>query len=151
MLFRSVSNSTTLTITVTGTNDAPVAVLDSVSTPLNTALANINVKANDTDVDTSAAQLTVSAPVLATPAQGTVTLNGDGTLNFTPASGVTGPVIINYTLTDSFGASVQGTLQVNVGANNAPTGVADTNSVVESGVNPTTLPLPAPRAPRAMC
>ncbi len=113
-------SDTTLTVSVTGTNDTPVAVLDTASTPLNVPLLNINVKANDTDVDNTPAQLTVSSPVLATPAQGTVTLNGDGTLNFTPASGVTGPVIINYTLTDNLGASTTGTLQVNVGGINTP-------------------------------
>ena len=110
------TSTTTLTITVTGTNDAPVAVADSAATPLNVALLNINVKANDTDVDNSAAQLTVSAPALANPAQGAVTLNADGTLNFTPALGVTGPVLITYTLTDAFGASSTGTLTVTVTA-----------------------------------
>ena len=110
------TSSTTLTVSVTGTNDAPVANPDSASTPLNVPLLNINVKANDTDVDNTAAQLTVSAPTI-NPAQGSVTLNPDGTLNFTPASGVTGPVTISYTLTDSFGASSVGTLTVTVGAN----------------------------------
>ena len=121
---------------MTGTNDAPVANADTASTPLNVALANINVKGNDTDVDSSAAQLVVSAPVLANPAQGSVTLNADGTLNFTPASGVSGPVVITYTLTDDKGASSTGTLTVNVGANNPPVANADTAAVVESGVNP---------------
>ena len=76
------------------------------------------------------AQLTVSAPVLATPAQGTVSLNADGTINFTPASGVTGLVTITYTLTDSSGAFTTGTLQVNVGAstNTPPTAVNDAAS-----------------------
>ena len=39
----AVSNSTTLTVSVTGTNDLPVAVADAASTPLNVALLNINV------------------------------------------------------------------------------------------------------------
>ncbi len=110
------TSSSTLTVTVTGTNDTPVAVADSAATPLNVPLSNINVKGNDTDVDNSAAQLTVSAPALANPALGSVTLNADGSLNFTPALGVTGPVLINYTLTDAFGASTVGTLTVRVTA-----------------------------------
>ena len=107
-------SDTTLTVTVNGTNDIPVAVADTATTPLNVPLLNIDVKANDTDVDNTAAQLTVSNPVLANPAQGSVSLNADGTLNFTPASGVSGAVLINYTLTDATGASVQGTLTVTV-------------------------------------
>ena len=107
-------SDTSLTVTVNGSNDVPVAVADTASTPLNVPLLNINVKANDTDVDNTPAQLTVSNPTLAVPANGTVTLNADGTINFTPASGITGPVVINYTLTDATGAFVQGTLTVTV-------------------------------------
>ena len=58
------------------------------------------------------------------------------TLNFTPAAGVSGPVVISYTLTDDKGASSTGTLTVNVGANNPPVANADSAAVVESGVNP---------------
>ena len=106
-------SDTSLTVTVNGTNDAPVAVADSASMPLNVPLLNINVKANDTDVDNTPAQLTVSAPTV-NPAQGIVTLNGDGTINFTPVVGVTGPVVISYTLSDATGAFVTGTLTVMV-------------------------------------
>ena len=125
-------SDTTLTVTVNGTNDAPVAVADAATTALNVPLLNINVKGNDTDVDNTAAQLAVSAPTV-NPAQGSVTLNADGTINFTPASGVTGPVTITYTLTDSFGASTTGTLQVNVGGiNTPPVAVNDSASTVQN-------------------
>lgn len=129
------TDTATLTLTITGTNDAPVAVADSASTPINSALSNINVKGNDTDVDNSNAQLTVSNPVLATPGQGTVSVNPDGTLNFTPTPGVTGPVSISYTLTDPSGASSVGTLTVNVGANTPPTAVADTATINEDSAS----------------
>ena len=130
------TSTSTLTVNVSGTNDAPVANADTASTPLNVALDNINVKGNDTDVDSPAASLVVSAPVMSNPAQGSVTLNPDGTLKFTAASGVSGPVVITYTLTDDKGASSIGTLTVNVGANNPPVANPDTAGVVESGVNP---------------
>ena len=113
------TSSSTLTVSVTGTNDAPVATADTASTPLNVALASINVKGNDTDVDSTPASLVVSNPVLSNPAQGSVSVNADGTLNFTPASGVSGPVVISYTLTDDKGASTTGTLTVTIGPNTA--------------------------------
>ncbi|MDO9393190.1 MAG: retention module-containing protein, partial [Methylotenera sp.] len=118
-------------ITVAAVNDAPVANPDSASTPINTALNNIDVKANDTDVDNTNAQLNVSAPTLANPAQGTVTLNPDGTLNFVPNTGITGPVIISYTLTDPDGLSSTGTLTVNVGANTPPDSADITRTINE--------------------
>ena len=43
--------------------------------------------------------------MLANPAQGTVTVNADGTLTFKPAAGITGPVEITYTLKDPGGLS----------------------------------------------
>src|SRR5207237_8723941 len=63
------TSSTTLTITLTGTNDAPVAVDDSGSatekggTNNNTGGSNAtgNVLTNDTDVDNTNASLVVSA------------------------------------------------------------------------------------------
>ncbi|MEQ1599232.1 MAG: retention module-containing protein, partial [Methylotenera sp.] len=112
--------NSTVTVNVAPVNDAPIANADIASTPINTAINNINVKGNDTDVDNINAQLTVSAPTLANPALGTVTLNPDSTINFTPATGITGPVIITYTVTDPGGLSSTGTLTVNVGANNPP-------------------------------
>ena len=112
------TSTSTLTVSVSGTNDAPVAVADTAFTPLNVPLASINVKGNDTDVDSAPASLVVSNPVLSNPAQGTVSVNPDGTLAFTPASGVSGPVAISYTLTDDKGASTTGSLSVTVGRSN---------------------------------
>ncbi|MDZ4126821.1 MAG: Ig-like domain-containing protein, partial [Hydrogenophaga sp.] len=125
------TDTSTLTLSMTPVNDAPVANPDSASTPINTALNNIDVKANDTDVDNTNAQLNVSAPTLANPAQGTVTLNPDGTLNFVPNTGITGPVIISYTLTDPDGLSSTGTLTVNVGANTPPDSADITRTINE--------------------
>ena len=114
----------TLTVTVTVTvnvgavNDAPVAGNDIASTPINTPLANIPVLANDSDVDGDS--LTVTSATLNNPAQGTVTVNADGTLNFTPASNVTGAVVIGYTVSDGRGGTATATLTVNVGGNTPP-------------------------------
>lgn len=114
------TSTATLTITVTGTNDAPVAVDDQATTPINTPLASINVLGNDTDVD--GGPLTVSAASLANPALGTLAINPDGTLAFTPASNVSGPVVVNYTVSDGHGGFSNAVLTINVGANTPPAG-----------------------------
>jgi len=110
----------TITFDVTPVNDTPLAQDDLASTPINTALANIAVLANDSDVDGDA--LTVTGAALADPALGSVTINPDGTLNFVPGTNVSGPVAINYTIADGQGGTTSAVVTVNVGANTPPAG-----------------------------
>ena len=84
-------------IAVTPVNDAPVAVDDGpLSTAEDTPLNNIAVLLNDTDVDLD----TLSVFGTPTALNGTVTVNADGTLNYTPAADYKGPDTITYTVTD---------------------------------------------------
>src|SRR6185295_19751280 len=62
------SNVATVTITVTGVNDAPLAVNDAAATSEDTAVSG-NVLTNDTDVD---AGTTLTASLVATASNGTV-------------------------------------------------------------------------------
>ncbi len=77
------SDSATLTVTVGGANDAPVANDDSASTDEDTAVSG-NVLANDTDADGEA--LTVGNPGTYNGAYGTLTLNADGSYTYTPGA-----------------------------------------------------------------
>jgi VCBS repeat-containing protein len=124
----TLTSTATLTLGVTAVNDAPIGGSDLASTPINTAI-DIAVLANDSDPEADA--LTVADPVLANPAQGTISVNADGTLHFTPATDVTGPVDISYTVSDGHGGSVGASLTVNVGANTPPTGSDTERSVAE--------------------
>ena len=119
------------TISVTPINDAPVATNDLASTAINTPLPSIDVLVNDDDADGDT--LTVTAATLANPALGTVSINADGTLAFTPATNISGAVLINYTISDGNGGSSSATLTVNVGANTPPQGADLTVSVAEDG------------------
>ncbi|MGJ8597539.1 Ig-like domain-containing protein, partial [Sulfitobacter sp.] len=101
-------------VTVENVNDAPVAVDDCVATDLNTAV-DIPVLANDTDPDGDA--LTVTE---ATSPDGTVVINDDGTLTFTPNDGFTGDAEINYTITDGNGEEDSAVAKVSVGEVSAP-------------------------------
>ncbi len=123
------SVTSTLALTVTPVADAPLAADDLASTPINTALASIAVLANDGDADGNA--LTVAGAALVDPALGSVSVNADGTLNFTPALDVSGPVAIIYTVADGTGLTDTATLVVNVGANTPPTGADAARSTVE--------------------
>ncbi|GET37589.1 beta strand repeat-containing protein [Microseira wollei] len=101
----------------------PVAVNDSTTTPQNTPL-NIPVAtllANDTDVDSPANALSITA--VRAGVGGTVTLNNNGTATissddfivFSPNNDFTGNANFNYTLSDGSLAST-GTVTVNVTA-----------------------------------
>ena len=126
----SVTQSATLTLSVAAVNDAPVAADDLASTPINTPVV-ISVLANDSDVDGDT--LTVSNPVLSNPALGSVVVNADGTLGFTPATNVSGTVTISYTVSDGHGGTDTASVTVNVGANTPPTGADSVHVLVEDG------------------
>ncbi|HET9638434.1 MAG TPA: Ig-like domain-containing protein [Allosphingosinicella sp.] len=131
----SLSDTGTLTITVAGRNDAPVANPDVASTGENSPVS-INVLANDTDVDNGAV-LTVtaaSAPV----GQGSASVVANQVV-FNPGTdfdyldtGESANVVVSYTITDEHGATSSSTVTVTVnGANDAPVANDDTASTSE--------------------
>src|SRR5207253_1471435 len=104
------SAQATVTIDVTPVNDAPVAALDGVSTPEDTAVT-FDVRTNDTDVDSPSLVVTqINGTTLNAGNGFTVTLgdgatvhrNGNGTLTYTPAANVTGTQTpaFSYTVSD---------------------------------------------------
>jgi hypothetical protein len=120
-----------VTVTVTPVNDVPVAVDDTAAagedTPL--TLTQADLKANDTDVDNTNAELSVTAVSNAT--NGSVVLNGNGTVTFTAAADFSGPAGFDYTVSD--GSLVDtGRVTITVsGANDGPVAVDDTASTPE--------------------
>lgn len=85
----------TVSVTITPVNDAPTAVNDSASTAPNTAVT-IDVLGNDTDVDGDPLSVTVAG----TAAHGTVAVNEDGTITYTPNENYTGTDSFTYTISD---------------------------------------------------
>ncbi|MGZ8326959.1 MAG: beta strand repeat-containing protein, partial [Allosphingosinicella sp.] len=118
------SDTATLTVTVDGANDAPVANDDAASTDEDTAVSG-NVLTNDTDVDGEA--LTVTDPGIHVGTYGTLTLAADGSYTYTPNAaaqalndGDTVQDVFSYTASDGT-ASDTATLTVTVnGANDGP-------------------------------
>ena len=106
-----------------GQNAAPVAVDDSGSTPFETAIT-IDVLANDADTDGD--PLIVAS--VGQGADGSVTINGDNTITYTPDSGFSGNDYFGYTARDPAGAlSNTGTVSIVVSADGADTAISFTN------------------------
>jgi len=95
---------------VTPQNDAPVANNDNDTTAEDTPVT-INVVGNDTDIDGDALSVTqidgqpisIGNPVATT--NGTVSLQADGQLVFTPSANYHGPASFTYTVADPSGAT----------------------------------------------
>ncbi len=127
-----------LIITVTGTNDAPVAVADTAATTENAAVT-IDVLANDTDVDLSDTHTLDAAAVLI--GHGTASIVGNQ-LVWTPgadydylAVGETATVVVDYTMSDNNGGTANSTATITVtGSNDAPVAVANTYATNENAV-----------------
>jgi hypothetical protein len=96
-------------------NRAPVANADSATTARNTPVT-IAVLANDHDPDGDPITLTG----VTQPSSGTASANADGTVTYTPATNSSGTVSFLYSITDGHGATVWGTVTVNVGEPGAP-------------------------------
>ncbi|OLO06276.1 hypothetical protein BTW08_18600, partial [Salinicola sp. MH3R3-1] len=147
-----VSAPKTVTITVTGTNDAPVAVADTGSTGENATLnvaAAQGVLANDSDVDGGTLSVSAVNGAAGSVGQaitgsngGTFTLNADGSYSFNPGSafdrlpaGQTDTTKVSYTVSDGQGGTATSTLTVTVtGTNDVPVAVADTQTTGENTV-----------------
>jgi large repetitive protein len=120
----------------TVTNPAPVATNDTASTPEDT-LVNITVLGNDSDADGDTLTVTsASAP------NGTVVINPDGTLDYTPNANFTGTDVITYQISDGQGGTSTATVAVTVSAvNDAPTTVGLPNLFDSNGEQIVAIPV----------
>jgi ELWxxDGT repeat protein len=92
------------------TNDPPAAAADNATSDAGAAVT-INVLGNDTDSDGSLDPSSVR--ITSNPAHGTVTINGDGSIIYTPTAGYTGQDTFAYAVADNQG-SVSAPAQVTV-------------------------------------
>ena len=124
------SNVATVAITVTAVDDAPLAVNDSYNTNEDTALTVTapGVLGNDTDADGNS----LTAILVNGPAHGTLTLNANGSLSYTPAAGYNGPDSFTYKANDGTADSNVATVAITVTAvNDAPLAVNDSYNTNE--------------------
>ncbi|WP_197355746.1 Ig-like domain-containing protein [Aureliella helgolandensis] len=99
----------TVAVTVAAVNDAPIAGTDSVQTFKNvaTSISVATLLSNDSagPANESAQTLSITAVAATADTHGTVVLNADGTITFTPDAEFTGAASFEYTLKDSGGAT----------------------------------------------
>jgi CshA-type fibril repeat protein len=99
-----------ITVSVASTDNPPEAVDDSATTPVNTPVT-LDVLSNDSDPDGDT--LTVTQ-VNDDAENGTVTLNDDGTVTYTPNPGFTGEDTFTYEISDGNGGTDTATVTVTI-------------------------------------
>ena len=115
----------TVSLTVTGVDDAPVAVNDTSTVAEDAPATAIDVLANDTDID--GGPLSVSA--VTQGAHGTVAITGGGTgLTYQPAANYTGADSFTYTVNGGSTATVAITVTA---VDDPPVAVNDSVSTLE--------------------
>lgn len=112
----------TAVVTVTVTNNAPVAVADSYTVNTGTS-RSIAVLGNDTDADGD----TLSAVLVSGPSHGTLTLNANGTGTYTSNGAYRGTDSFTYRVSD--GTAQSNVVTVTLTVNGAPTAGDDTATV----------------------
>ncbi|MEO0444720.1 MAG: Ig-like domain-containing protein, partial [Verrucomicrobiota bacterium] len=117
---------TTVRVTVTPVNDLPIAVDDTATTAEDTAV-DIPVLSNDSDVEG-----TPSVTAVTDGSHGTVSINPDGTVKYTPEANFHGTDTFTYTITDSDGDTDTATVSVTIASeNDPPVAVDDSASTTE--------------------
>jgi len=112
------SKTATVSITVMSVNDTPSAKDDSARTQEDTPIKAIDVLGNDADADDD--RLTTSA--VTQGRNGSVTINADNTLSYSPKANFCGTDSFTYTISDGKGGTDTATVSVKVKAvNDAPT------------------------------
>jgi len=126
------TSTATVAVNVTSVNDAPVAVNDNVTTAENTAvtLTSAQLLANDSDIDGDAITITS----VQNAAHGTVTLNANGDVVFTPEANYSGPASFTYTITDGHLTSTATVAVAVTHVNTAPVAVDDPGDTVINNV-----------------
>ncbi len=124
------TQTATVTMTVTGTNNPPpIAVADAFTVVEDAASASFDVRVNDSTTDSGE---TISVSAVGTPSRGgTVSLGTNGaSIVYRPAANFFGTETVTYTLLDSRGATATGTATFTVTAvNDAPPAAAIARNV----------------------
>lgn len=106
----------TVNLTVAPVNDTPVTVVDMMTTDEDTPII-VNVLANDSDVDGDT--LTVTSVVGAL--NGSVVINADNTLTYTPNTDYNGSETLTYTVDDGNGGIITENVHITINSvNDAP-------------------------------
>jgi VCBS repeat-containing protein len=120
----------TVTVTINGANDAPVALDDSysITEDMTLVILPLGVLANDSDVDGD----TLTAEVFSGPAHGDLIFDLDGSFTYVPDQDFNGEDSFTYVVSDGSAGSNVATVTISVGTeNDAPVAAADFYFVAE--------------------
>jgi|GEM_PF-1181408 len=152
-----VSNEALLDITITGTNDAPVATPNAITGTEDNPVTLPLVGGDDTDVDGNVEPSTIvlidpnnasntgsTGTPLVIPGVGSYTVDALGNVVFTPELNYVGDADINYTIEDNDGlVSNQALLDITItGVNDVPAVDSNTITVAEDANSPLGLDAP---------
>ncbi|MGJ8687117.1 MAG: retention module-containing protein, partial [Spongiibacteraceae bacterium] len=104
------SDTASVTVTVNPINDAPFAADDDQAVTDEDSPVVINVLANDSDIDNDSLTVTNTTE----PANGSVAINPDGTVTYTPDENFNGTDTFDYTVDDGNGGSDTASVTVTV-------------------------------------
>ena len=127
-------------VTVAAVNDAPVANDDPGVVVTENTPKIIDVLANDTDVDIATNSDVLTVLTTTEPSIGSVTINADNTVTYTPDADQLGDDSFDYTIKDIAGLQSTATVSLSVVANQPPTagddtGATDEDTVLTDGTN----------------
>jgi MYXO-CTERM domain-containing protein len=121
------NDTATVQITVTAVNDTPVANNNAV-TVAEDGTVNSNLLANDSGLGDGP----VTVSIAAQPSNGTVVVNANGTVRYTPRADFNGTDSYQYTVTDADGQQSTATVTVTVQPrNDTPSAAADNTTTDE--------------------
>ena len=123
------TDTATVTITVTSSNDQPSAVADSRTIGEDANPTLLNVLVNDTDPDSDA----LSISDVGTPSHGDAVIVGGGSdVTYRPDANYNGPDSFSYEIEDGHGGTDTATVSLSVtSVNDAPNASPDTRTVAE--------------------
>jgi cyclophilin family peptidyl-prolyl cis-trans isomerase len=127
------TDTATVNLTVSNTNDPPNAVDDTLSINEDAANSSLNVLANDTSLPDPSETLTITAVTQPTTG-GTVSIANDGkSLIFNPTANFNGQVTFTYTINDgTAGSNDTATVTLNITpVNDPPVATNDAQTVAE--------------------
>ena len=113
---KGASASTSVALTITNINDAPVASNDSFTMTNGFTLSAVSVLTNDSDFD--ADTLTINTTPVISPSSGSLVLAANGTFTYTPITD--GVYNFTYQVNDGKGLNDTGDVTITVNSNNTP-------------------------------
>jgi len=112
------TDTATVSVTVTGVNDAPNAVNNTYSVAQNSGVTTFSVLSNDTFTPDTGETLTVAS--VTTPNQGGSATIVSNTIRYTPATGFAGTETFSYTINDGNSGTDSATVTVTVTPTTTP-------------------------------